>query len=192
MIGPSDIKRGILLDIDGAPWLVLDVQTQSPSARGAATITKVKVRNLRTGQVLTRSYRSGEVVETADCERRAVQYLYQDGDNFCFMDEETYEQFLLGADVLGDDAGYLTEGLRLRSLLYNGEAIAVELPNTVDLEVVDTAPAIKGATAQAQPKPATLSTGIQVSVPPYLTTGEIVRVDTRTGKFVERVRGKGV
>lgn len=188
MIGPSDIKRGILLDMDGAPWLVVDCQTQTPSARGASTITKVKVRNLKTGQVLSKSFRGGEVLETADCERRAVQYLYQDETNYCFMDEESYDQFFLGADTLGDDVGYLTEGLSLRSLLYNGEAITVELPNTVDLEIVDTAPAIKGATAQAQLKPATLSTGIQISVPPYLTTGETIRVDTRTGKFVERVR----
>lgn len=189
MIGPSDIKRGILLDLDGAPWLVLDTQTQSPSARGAATITKVKMRNLKTGQVLTRSFRSGDSIETADCEKRPVQYLYREGEHLSFMDEENYEQFMLDAETLGDSAGYLTDGLVVRSLLYNGEVIGVELPNTVDLEVVETAPPLKGATAQAQLKPATLSTGIQVQVPPYLTTGERVRVDTRTGKFVERVKG---
>ena len=188
MIGPSDIKRGILLDLDGAPWLVLDTQTQSPSARGAATITKVKLRNLRTSQVLTRSFRSGDAVETADCEKRQVQYLYGDGEGFHFMDEETYEQFTLSADTVGGDAGYLTEGLVVRSLIYNEEVLSIELPSSVDLEVVETAPALKGATAQAQLKPATLSTGLVVQVPPYLTTGERIRVDTRTGKFVERAR----
>jgi elongation factor P len=189
MISPSDIKRGILLDIDGAPWLVTDCQTQTPSARGAATITKIKIRNLKTGQVLSKSYRGGETVETADCEKRPVQFLYSEGEHYHFMDAATFEQFALDAETLGDSVGYLTEGLVVRSMLYNGQVINVELPNTVDLVVVDTAPPLKGATAQAQPKPATLSTGLQVQVPPYLTTGEKIRVDTRTGKFVERVRG---
>jgi len=188
MISPSDIKRGTLLDADGAPWVVLDVSTQTPSARGASTITKVKLRNLKTGQVLTKSFRGGENLETADCERRPVQFLYREGDRFTFMDEENYDQFALDLDTLGDDAGYLTEGLSLRSMLYNGEVINIELPNTVDLEVIETAPTLKGATAQAQLKPATLETGLQVQVPPYLATGERIRVDTRTGKFVERVR----
>ena len=188
MISPSDIKRGVLLDIDDAPWVVVDCQTQTPSARGASTITKVKVRNLKTGQVLSKSYRGGEMIETADCEKRPVQYLYQDGEQYHFMDEESYEQFALAAETLGESTGYLTEGLVVRSMLYKESVINVELPNTVDLEVIDTAPALKGATAQAQLKPATLSTGIQVNVPPYLTTGEKIRVDTRTGKFVERVR----
>lgn len=188
MIGPSDIKRGLLLDIDDAPWLVMDVSSQSPSARGASTITKAKVRNLKTGQVMTKSFRGGESIETADCERRPVQFLYIDGDHFVFMDEESYDQFPLDREVLGDAVGFLTEGLVVRSLAYNDLVFTVELPNTVDLEITETAPSIKGATAQAQLKPATLQTEIQVMVPPYLSTGEIIRVDTRTGKFVERVR----
>jgi elongation factor P len=186
MIDSSDMKRGVLLDLDGAPWIIIDCSFQSPSARGGAQYTKVKIRNLRTGQVLSKSYRGGEMVPTADCEKRAVQFLYRDGDDFMFMDEESFDQFTLGSDVLGDAVGYLLEGASVRSLTYNEAVISVELPNTVDLEVTDTAPAIKGATAQAQLKPATLETGIQINVPPYITPGEKVRVDTRTGKFVSR------
>jgi elongation factor P len=186
MIDSSDMKRGVLLDLDGAPWVVIECSFQSPSARGGAQYTKVKIRNLKTGQVLSKSYRGGEMVPTADCDKRAVQFLYRDGDEFMFMDEESYEQFSLDADVLGDAVGYLLEGASVRSMTYNEAVISVELPNTVDLEVADTAPALKGATAQAQLKPATLETGIQIQVPPYITPGEKVRVDTRTGKFVSR------
>jgi elongation factor P len=189
MIGPSDIKRGQLLDLDGEPWQVLECATQTPSARGASTITKVKIRGLRSGSVLSRSFRSGEMIETADCEKRSIQFLYQDGDSFVFMDEESYEQFSLATEDLGEASCFLTEGLQLRSLLYNGAVINIELPNTVELEVRDTAPALKGATAQAQLKQATLETGLQVMVPPYLTAGERIKVDTRTNRFVERVRG---
>ena len=188
MIGSSDIKRGVQIDMDGAPWEVIDISTQSPSARGAGTITKAKVRNLITGQVLTKSYRSGDSIETADCERRPVQFLYKDGDDFVFMDEASYDQFNLTEASLGDNAGYMIEGMQVRSLLYNDNVINIELPNTVELEVTDTAPTIKGATAQAQLKPAIMETGIQVMVPPYLATGEKIRVDTRTGKFVERAK----
>ena len=187
MINTSDLKRGVLLDIDGAPWQVLDCTFQTPSTRDASTITNIKMKSLITGQVLSKSYRGGEMLETADCEKRSVQFLYLDGDDYFFMDEENYDQFSLTKETLGDSGGYLTEGLVVRSLLYNGKIINVELPITVELEVVDTAPAIKGATAQAQLKPATLETGIQIQVPPYLTSGEKIKVDTRDGRFVGRV-----
>ena len=186
MIDSSDLKRGVLLDLDGAPWIVIECSFQSPSARGGAMFTKVRIRNLKTGQVLAKSFRGGEMIATADCEKRAVQFLYREGEDYMFMDEESFDQFSLGSDVLGDAVGYLLEGASVRSLTYNEAVISVELPNTVDLEVTDTAPAIKGATAQAQLKPATLETGIQINVPPYITIGEKVRVDTRTGKFVSR------
>ena len=189
MIGATEIKRGDILDIDGAPWEVTDVTVQTPSARGASMLVKVKTRSLRTGQSLARTYRGNETVDAADCERRPVQFLYRQDDEFAFMDLESYEQFALRRETLGDSAGYLTDGLELRSLLYNGEVLNVELPVTVELEVVDTAPAIKGATAQAQLKPAKLETGIEVLVPPYLTTGERIKVDTRDGRFVERAKG---
>jgi elongation factor P len=187
MINVSDMKRGILIDMDDAPWQVIDCSFQTPSARGASTLTKIKIKNLKTGQVLNKSYRGGEMLKEADCEKRGVQFLYKDGDELVFMDDESYDQFNLAQDVLGDSAGYLTEGMGVRSLLYNGTVINVELPLSVELEVTETAPAIKGATAQAQLKPATLETGIQVMVPPYLTTGEKIKIDTRDGRFIGRV-----
>lgn len=187
MINSSDLKRGVLLDIDQAPWIVVDCSFQSPSARGASTLTKIKIKNLKTGQVLSKTYRGGEMLETADCEKRSIQYLYKEGDNYVFMDQENYDQFELPAETIGDAQGYLLDGLLLRSLLYNGQVINIELPITVDLVVTDTAPAIKGATAQAQLKKAILETGLEVMVPPYLTSGEKIRIDTRDGRFVSRV-----
>jgi elongation factor P len=188
MISATDIKRGTILDMDGAPWMVTDVSSQTPSARGASLLVKIKVKSLATGQALAKTLRGGDMVEEADCERRPIQYLYRQDQDFVFMDLETYDQFQLGADLLGDVSGYLVDGLELRSLLYNGDVLTVEPPTTVDLEITETAPAIKGATAQAQLKPATLETGVEVLVPPYLTTGERIRVDTRDGHFVERVK----
>jgi elongation factor P len=187
MINSSEMKKGMLLDLDGAPWQIIDCAFQTPSARGASTLTKIKIKNLKTGQVLSKSYRGGEMVPSADCEKRAVQFLYQDGDGYVFMDKETYDQFNLSKEIVQEGAGYLTEGLEVRSMLYNGQVINVELPNTVDLDIAETAPALKNATAQAQLKPATLETGIEILVPPYLTTGERIRVDTRDGRFVSRV-----
>lgn len=187
MINSSDMKRGQLLDLDDAPWQIIDCTFQTPSARGASTITKIKIKNLKTGQVLNKSYRGGEMIPTADCEKRAVQFLYKEADDYVFMDQENYDQFTLSKETLLDNAGYLTDGLEARSLLYNGHVINIELPNTVDLEIVETAPALKNATAQAQLKPAILETGIEIQVPPYLTTGEKIRVDTRDGRFVGRV-----
>jgi elongation factor P len=186
LLGASEIKRGALLEFDGAPWLVIETTVQTPSARGASTLFKLKVKNLKTGQVLAKTLRNSDMLVEADCEKRAVQFLYRDGDGYAFMDQASYEQFTLSAEALGLSAGFLLEGAVVRSLVYKGEVIDIELPNTVDLEIVDTAPAIKGSTAQAQLKPATLQTGIQVMVPPYLTTGERIRVDTRDGHFVSR------
>ena len=188
MIGATEIKKGDILDIDGAPWEVTEVTVQTPSARGASMLVKAKTRSLRTGQSLLRTYRGNETVDVADCEKRPVQFLYRQDEDFVFMDQASFDQFTLTAETLGDNTGYLTDGLELRSLLYNGEVLTVELPVTVELRVVDTAPAIKGATAQAQLKPATLETGIEVLVPPYLTSGEKIKVDTRDGRFVERVK----
>jgi elongation factor P len=188
MISSSDLKRGVLLEIDGDPWQVIDCTFQTPSARGASTLTKAKVRNLKTGAVLQKTWRGGEMMQEADCEKRPVQFLYRDDEGFVFMDQESYEQFTLGADALAESAGYLTEGLECRSMLHNGVVFTVELPNTVELQVVECAPCIKGATAQAQLKAAKLETGLEIQVPPYLESGERVRVDTRDGRFVERVR----
>ena len=187
-VNVTEIKRGEMLEIDGDPWQVTDILSQTPSARGAATMVKAKLRNLRTGQGLSKNWRGGETVSTADVETRGVQYVYGRGDAFVFMDLETYEQITLDAAQVGDAQSYLLDNLELRAVSFGDRVIALQLPMTVDLRVTDTGPAIKGATAQAQLKPATVETGLQVMVPSYIEAGERIRVDTRDGRFVERAR----
>ena len=190
MISTSDFKRGVRIQIDGEPFVILDLHVQSPSARGASSLTKLKVRNLRTGQVLDKTFRSGDKLEEPNLELRGVQFLYQDAEGFHFMDRESYEQFALSAEELGDAAGYLKDGMEsIRSVVFNDRVISIDLPNTVVLTVTETRPAIKGATAQAQTKPATLETGLTVQVPSYLESDELILVDTRDARFVSRAKG---
>src|SRR5262245_33678132 len=188
IVNVTELKRGDVLEIDGDPWQLSEVQSQTPSARGAATLVKGKLKNLRTGQSLARTWRGGETATTADVECRNAQYLYRQGEDFVFMDLASYEQTTLGPAQVGDAAGYLLENVEVRTLHFQERMIGLSLPMTVDLRILDTAPAIKGATAQAQLKPARLETGLQVMVPSYVESGERIRVDTRDGHFVERVR----
>lgn len=190
MPNASELRRGGRVEIEGEPYAVLDVHFQSPSARGAATLVKTKVRNLRTGNVFDRTFKAQDRVIEPQVELRAVQYLYADDGGYHFMDAQTYEQFALTADDLGDAAGYLTEGLSaIRSVLFNDRVISIELPQTIVLRVEQTDPALKGATAQAQTKSATLETGLVIQVPAYLESGELVQVDTREARFIARAKG---
>jgi len=190
MLSTGDFKRGLRILIDADPYAILDVFVQTPSARGASSLTKVKVRNLRTGQVFDRTFRGGDRVEEPNLALRPVQFLYRDADGFHFMDSQSYDQFTLSPHEIGDAGGYLREGLEgIRSVVFNDRVISIDLPNTVVLRVEDTAPALKGATAQAQTKPATLETGLVIQVPAYLESGELVQVDTRESRFVGRARG---
>jgi elongation factor P len=189
MISTSDFKRGLLVEIDGQPFQILDVAVQSPTARGANTLVKVKLRNMLNGQFADKTYRAGEKFEEPDFQRRPVQYLYEDGTAHHFMDQESYDQFSFTKEQLDEQALYLYEGIEgVLSYVYNEEVVGIELPPSVVLKVEQTDPTLKGATAAAQTKPATLETGLVIQVPPYLETGETVKVDTRTGLFVERVR----
>lgn len=190
MASPGELKRGARILIDTDPYVILDLHVQSPSARGASSLTKVKVRNLRTGQVFDKTFRGGDKIDQPDLELRSVQYLYSDGEAYHFMDDQSYEQFALTASELGDVTGYLKDGMtHLRSVVFNGQVISIELPTTVVLQVTSTTPAIKGATAQAQTKAATLETGLEIQVPAYLEPGEYVQVDTRDARFVARAKG---
>lgn len=185
----SDLRRGGRVEIDGEPFVVLDVHFQSPSARGAATLVKTKVRNLRSGSVFDKTFKAADRIIEPQVELRNVQYLYSDDGGYHFMDAASYEQFALSADELGDAAGYLKEGLGgIRSVLFNDRVISVELPQTLALRVVQTDPALKGATAQAQTKPAELETGLVIQVPSYLESGELVLVDTRDARFISRAK----
>lgn len=190
MLTANEFKRGLRIEIDGDPYVIMDVHFQSPSARGASTLVKAKIRNLRTGNVFDRTFRTADKVAEAQIEFRPVQYLYADADGYHFMDNESYEQFALSAGVLGDDAGYLVEGLGgIRSVVFKGSVMNVELPQSIVLRVRETDPPMKGATAQAQTKPATLETGLVIQVPAYLESGDAVQVDTREGRFMARVKG---
>lgn len=189
MINAGDFKRNGRIELEGDPYLILDVRFQSPSARGASTLVKVKVRNLRTQQVFDRTFKTSDRVEEPQLELRPVQFLYGDDEGYHFMDTESYEQFALTAEELGDDAGYLTDGLaNIRSIVFNGKVISVELPMSVSLRIVDTDPSVKGATAQAQTKPAKLETGITVQVPAYMERDEVIQVDTRDGRCLGRAK----
>jgi elongation factor P len=190
VITVSDFKRGLRILLENDPYVILDVHAQSPSARGAATITKLKVRNLRTGAVFERSFRGSEKLEQPDLEFRPVQFLYKDDEGFHFMDTGSYDQICLKAEEVGDGAGFLKDGLDdIRSVVFNGKVISVDLPNTVVLRVEDTAPSIKGGTAQAQTKPALLETGLTIQVPSYMEPGEDIVVDTRDARFISRAKG---
>ena len=182
----NDLKRGQVIDLDGAPCLVLDVTSQSPSARGGSTLIKTKYRNLLTGQVLEKAFKAGDRVDMADFEKRKGQFLYADGDNGIFMDMESYEQFELGEEIFGPVKGYLLDGTEVSMGGFEGQVVSIEPPMTVELVVAETEPVIKNATAQAQSKEAVLETGLTIQVPAYLETGEKVKIDTREGRFVSR------
>ncbi len=186
MITTSDFKRGLVIQVDGAPCLIIDVTFQSPSARGANTMVKTRFRNLITGQVLDKTFRSGDKVDEADFERHKGQFLYADGDRGVFMDLETYEQFEQDAETFEPIAPYLLEGTEVQLGLFQGRMVNVDLPMTVELTVDETAPVLKNATATAQTKEAVLETGLKIQVPPYLEVGDRVKVDTRDGRFISR------
>lgn len=190
MIDSSNFKRGDCIVHKGAPMTVVHVTFSTPTARGAGVIVKTKLRNLLTGQLLIESLRAGEKFEEVDLEQHPCSYMYNDGTTWFFMDDETFEQFEFTGEQLGDQTGYLVDGIEgVRAMLIDGNVVSLTLPLNVELTVTETAPAIKGATAQAQLKSATLETGLTVQVPPYLESGETIRIDTRDGHFVERVRG---
>ena len=186
MIATNDFKRGMVIQLDGAPCLILEFTTQSPSARGGVTLVKTRYRNLLTGQVLERAFKAGDRVDEADFEKRKGQFLYPAGDGAVFMDLESYEQYDLGAELYEPVKGYLLEGADVVLGLFEGRVVSVEPPLVVELLVTDTAPAIRNATAQAQTKEAFLETGLAIQVPAYLEAGVKVRVDTREGRFVSR------
>lgn len=186
MISTADFKRGLVIQVDGAPCLILDVAFQSPTARGANTMVKTKYRNLLTGQVLEKTFRSGDKLDEADFERHKGQFLYADQDRGIFMDMETYEQFELESDGFALIAPYLLEGTEVILGLFQGRMISVDPPQVVELCVNETAPVMKNATATAQTKEAVLETGLRLQVPPYLEVGDRIKVDTRDCRFVSR------
>jgi len=183
----KDIKRGHIVNYQGAPCIVEAINVQSPSARGAATFYKYRARNLITKQKVDITLRGGESLPEADFQKRPVKFMYADPAEVHFLDEGNYEQYALPCGELGDETPYLTESLEgVLALIYNDQCVGIQLPVAVELKVVRCDPGIKGASATSRTKPATLETGLVVQVPEYLTEGERIKVDTRTGEYMSR------
>jgi elongation factor P len=184
MIDVNELRKGVTFELDGNLWRVLEYSHHKPG-RGNATI-KIKARNLRTGATLEKSFISGSQVQDARLDFHNVQYLYNDGDNFYFMDQETFEQPGIPKGILGDSAGFLTEGMECKLTFYNGEPLDVELPLSVDLKVVYAEVSVRGDTATGVTKKVKTETGVEVQCPNFVKEGDTIRVDTRTGEYLTR------
>ena len=184
MISTGELKKGITIELEGTLYQILDWQ-HIKVGRGSAQV-RLKLRDIRAGHTIERTFQAGEKFPRARLDRNTVQFLYNDGDLYYFMDSESFEQSTLSGKQVGDAINYLKEGMSLDILTYKDEPINLELPNSVELEVVETDPGFKGNTATASNKPAKLETGITIQVPLFVDKGDIVRVDTRTGVYLER------
>jgi elongation factor P len=184
VISTSDLRKGITLELEGTLYTVLDYQ-HIKMGRGSAQV-RMKLKDVRAGHTIERTFQAGEKFTRARVERQPVQYLYSDGNLFHFMNTETYDQIPLNRDKVGDAVNYLRENATCELLTYGDEAIGVELSAAVELMVAQTDPWVRGDTAQGGTKPARLETGITVQVPLFISTGDMVKVDTRTGEYLER------
>ena len=187
LITANELKRKLLITVEGQPYVVLEVFFASPTARGAATMVRTKLRHLLTGTVLEKSFRSSEKFGEPDVEETTASFLYSDADGFHFMDEKSYEQFVFSAEAVDSDRGYLKEGVSLQVLKYNGAPVSLQLPQYVELAVTSTELGLRGDTAAGgASKQATLETGLAVRVPLFIKEGEVVRVNTQTGEVAGR------
>lgn len=184
----SEIKKGSVVEIEGEVYLARQIDKRNPSARGASTLYKIKFFNVRTNQKLEQTLKGDDFVKDGDLVRKSVQFSYREGDMFTFMDTEDYSQYILDAAALEEQTPYMTDDLEgMIAMLVDGQIVGVEIPLTVELEITETAPGIKGASASARTKPALLSTGLEIQVPEYLESGERIKVNTTNAKFVSRV-----
>jgi elongation factor P len=186
MYSTAEFKKGLKIELDGVPYVIADFQHVKPGKGGAFVRTKLK--SLLTGRVLDQTFRSGEKVKRPDLVERDMQYLYREGDRFCMMDNETFEQIMLTEDQVGEARFFLTENLDVKILFFNQQPVGVDLPLFVELEVTQTEPGVKGDTAAGGTKPATLESGMTIQVPLFISEGDRVKVDTRTGAYIERVK----
>jgi elongation factor P len=187
MAKASELKKGMVVDIDGVPHVVKQIEVRNPSSRGASTLYKVRFNNLKTGQKMDGSLKGDDNFKEADYVRAKAQFSYVDSGNYVFMNVEDYSQYSLPSEELEGQVGYLTDGMEgIVALLVDDEVIGIELPSSVVMPIIETTPAIKGATASARTKTARLSSGIEIQVPEYLEAGDMVKVNTETGKFMSR------
>lgn len=184
MIDVNELRKGVTFELDGDIWRVLEYSHHKPG-RGSATI-RTKVRNLRSGATVDRTFTSSDRVQDIRLDHRQVQYLYQDGDFYHFMDLETYEQPVLNASMLQNTLPFLSEGLNLELVEYNGQPLEIEIPLIVELQVIEVEAAVKGDTATGATKNVITSTGLQIQGPLFLRIGDVIRVDTRTGAYLSR------
>jgi elongation factor P len=185
-VSTTEFRKQLKIELDSEPFIIVDFQHVKPGKGGAFVRTKLK--SLRSGRVLERTFRSGEVVETPDLEEREVQFLYGQDGQYCFMDTSSYEQIFLDEGAVGDAAQWLQENLPVRLVFHHGKPLSIDLPITVNLRIVRTDPGVRGDTASGGSKPATLETGAVVQVPLFLGEGDVVKVDTRSGDYLERVK----
>ena len=185
MISTNDFHTGVTIEFDGDIFTVLEFQHVKPG-KGQAFV-RSKLKNLRTGSIVDKTFRAGEKVKKAHMERKEMEYLYRDGDDFHVMDMESYEQITLTAGQIGDGVKYMKENDRLNVVVHNEEVLGVEVPITVYLKIAEVEPGIKGDTASGATKPATLETGLVVQVPLFINEGDTIKIDTRTGYYIERV-----
>jgi elongation factor P len=185
MISTGELKKGVAIELDGELWQILDYH-HIKMGRGSAQV-RITLRNIKRGQTVERSFQAGTKWPRASMEKRPVQFLYRDGADYHFMDLDSYDQFVLNTEQLGDTAPYLKDGMTLDRTSYQGETIGVDLPVTVDLAIVDTEPGFAGDTQSGARKPATTETGLIVQVPIFVEQGDTIRVDTRTGEYQTRL-----
>jgi len=185
MVGPNEFRNGMTIEWEGEPYVVLQYQ-QSQLGRGD-TFFRTKLKHLRSGAIIEQKFRDKDRFPRVRIERVPMQYLYSDGDRHFFMDSQTYDQLPLSEEQLGDALQYVKENTPIEVLMYEGSPLGVELPTTVDLRVTQTAPGFRGDTAAGGGKPATLETGLTLQVPFFINQGDLIRVDTRNGAYVERV-----
>ncbi len=186
MVSTAEFRKGLKIEIEGKPFMIVDFQHVKPGKGGAFVRTKLK--NMINGRVIDQTFRSGEKVDKPDLEEKEMQYLYREGDTFVFMDNTTYDQVYLSKEQLGEQSQFLQENITIKLLTFNQEPLGLELPNFVELTVTDTEPGFKGDTATGGNKPATVETGAVIQVPLFISEGDRIRVDTRTGAYMERAK----
>ena len=186
MIDAGELRKGAAIELDGRIYQILEFEHVKMQQR--QPVVKLKLRDVRSGNVAERNFQSGDKVTPVFLEHRPVQYLYSDGDLYYFMDNESYEQIMLPSTQIGEDKNYLKEGLMLEILTCKGDTVTVEIPNSVELQVTETEPGFKGDRATAGTKAAKLETGVTIQVPLFINTGDIIKVNTRTGEYQEKAR----
>lgn len=185
MASTNDIKNGSVLDLDGQLWQVLWFQHHKPGKGN--TVVRTKIKHVVSGKVVDRTFNADSKIDMATVDRRDMQYLYNDGENYFFMDTDTYEQLAINPDVIGDAKDYMLDGMMINVATNEGLPLYIELPTSVEMEITYTEPGLQGDRSTGGTKPATVETGLQIQVPLFITTGERVKIDTRTGDYLGRV-----